>query len=152
MVAAGDKEAQGGVRELHLGRGQRSRGGVAAQAGADERVTPIITELTIDAIDLARDRRETEASAGGLPAIEAVALEGFNDLGLGLKGDNAEAKGERGEEGGLHGGNRGTAQKRGCSLQVERGFQKPAINPGWRAGPGTSPQNEPGASKPASGP
>ena len=149
VVAARDEEAELGKGEFDLGRGQRAGGGVAAQAGADEGVAAVVAELAVDAVDLAGDRRQAEAGTGGLPAVETVAFEGFDDLGVGRQDGRAEAEGERGEEGGLHREKRGTPQKRRCSLQVERGFQKPAINPGSRAGPGTSPRNAPGASRPA---
>ena len=84
MIAAGDKEAEIGVREFHLGRGQRAGSGVAAVAGADERVAAVVTELAIDAVNLASDRGETEAGASGLPTVEAVAFKGFDDFGVRL--------------------------------------------------------------------
>ena len=133
MIAAGDEEAEVGMRELHLRRGQRTGGGIAAQAGAHERVAAVVAELAVDAVDLAGDRRQAEAGAGRLPAVKTVAFEGFDDLGLGRKGRGAKAKGEQGEEGGLHREKRGTAQKRGCSLEVERPFQKLPFNRGPRA-------------------
>ena len=152
MIATRDEEAEKGVRELHLGRGQRAGGGVAAKPGADERIASVVAELAIDAVDLAGDRRQAEAGASGLPAVKAVAFKGFDDLGLCLKRRSAEAKGECSEEEGLHGANRGTIQKRGCSLEVERPFQKLPINLGYRAGLGTSPQNGRGESGPVGGP
>ena len=148
VIAARDEEAELGVGEHDLRRCQRAGRGVAAVAGADEGVAAVVAELAVDAIDLAGDGRQTEAGAGGLPAVETVAFEGFDDLGVGRQDGRAKAEGERGEEGGLHREKRGSPQKRRCSPQVERGFQKPAINPGWRAGPGTSPRNAPGASRP----
>ena len=98
MVTARDEKAESGVREFHLGRGQRTGSGVAAVAGADERVAAVVTELAIDAVDLARDRREAEAAASGLPAVEAVPFEGFDDLGVRLQGSGPKAKGERGKQ------------------------------------------------------
>jgi hypothetical protein len=129
VVAAGDEEAKLRIGELDLGRREGAGSGVAAQAGAHERVAAVVAELAVDAVNLAGDRRQAETGAGRLPAVEAVAFEGFDDLGLGRKGRGAKAKGEKGEEGGLHREKRGTAQKRGCSLEVERPFQKPAFKP-----------------------
>ncbi|NDA68080.1 MAG: hypothetical protein EBY09_15815 [Verrucomicrobia bacterium] len=124
VIAAGDEETEVRMRELQLGRSQRAGGGVAAVAGSDERVAAVVAELAVDAVDLAGDRGQSEAGAGRLPAVEAVAFEGLDDLGLRLEDGGTEAKGERSKQGGLHGGKRGTAQKRGCSLEVERPFQK----------------------------
>ena len=137
MITPGDQEAEVRMRQLHLGRSQRARGGVTAQAGADEGVAAVVAELTVDAVDLAGDRRQAEAGAGRLPAVETVAFEGFDDLGLGRQDGRAQAEGERGEEGVLHREKRGSLQKRRCSLRVERPFQKLPINLGYRAGLGT---------------
>ena len=103
MVASGDQEAQVRMGELELRRGQRAGGGVAAMSGTDERVAPVVAELSVDAVELAGDRGEAESSAGRLPAVEAVALEGLDDLGVGLQDGGAQTEGERSEEGGLHG-------------------------------------------------
>ena len=129
MIATGDQETDERMRELKRRRSQGASGGVAAKAGTDERIAPIITELAVDAVDLARDRSQAEAGASGLPAIEAIAFEGFKDLGVSLQRRSTEAKRERSKQEGLHGGNRGTAQKRGCSLEVERPFQKLPFTP-----------------------
>ena len=99
VIAAGDEEADVRMRELELRRSERARGGVAAVAGAHEGIAAIIAELAVDAVDLAGDRRQAEAGARGLPAVEAVAFEGLDDLGVGLQGGGAKAKGERSKQG-----------------------------------------------------
>ena len=99
VIAAGDEEADVRMREFELGRSQGAGGGVAAVARADERVTAVVAELSVDAVDLAGDRRQAEAGAGGLPAVEAVAFEGLDDLGVRLEDGGAQAKGERSKQG-----------------------------------------------------
>ena len=105
MIAARHEEPKERVREQDVGRGQRTGRGVTAMARGDQGVAAIITELTIHAIDLASHRREAKGRARRLPAVEAVAFKGLDDLDVGLQGSGADKKGCEQERCGPHGYN-----------------------------------------------
>ena len=83
VVAAGDQKPEERMRQPDLRGGQRAGGGVAPVAGGDERVTTIVAELAVHAVDLPGDRGQAEGRTRRLPAVEAVALEGLDDLDVG---------------------------------------------------------------------
>ena len=93
MITAGDEEPEERVREQDIGRGQCAGCGITAMARGHQGVATIITKLAIHAIDLASHRCEAEGCARSLPAIEAVAFKGLNDLHVGLQGSGADKKG-----------------------------------------------------------
>ena len=113
VIATSHEETQEGVGQDDLRGGQGAGRRVAAMTGADERVPAVVAELPIHAIATTRYRGEPEARARRLPAIEAIPLEGLDDLDVGREHRGAQAEGERNKQGSLHGLNEGYTPEKG---------------------------------------
>ena len=102
MITTGDEKTEKRMGELDLRRSQSAGGGIAPMSRTSESVAHILAELTVHAIDLARNRRQPESRTSRLPTVKAIAFEGLDDLYLSRQGDRAKAEGERSEKRRLH--------------------------------------------------